>query len=161
MVGGGGRFLDFLRFNLVVPSVVLVVLGFCEDDIFLRLCLSLSLSRANEKKNTDRQRQSFEEQKSLAKKRSFLSLSLCVCVCLCGFFQPARACVLIYEMLNFRRDRSRCWCSLLQRPFFLKKILRDIFCCHFGCPTHKEEEEVEKKKKQKRRERDKRDKRFF
>ena len=86
MVGGGGR-LDFLRFNLVVPVSVLV-LGFCEDDIFLSLSVSLSVWHRThtQKKNTDRQSQSRSALFSLS-----LSLSVCVCVCLCGSFQPARA----------------------------------------------------------------------
>jgi hypothetical protein len=79
MVGGGGRFLDFLRFNLV-PSVVLVVLGFCEDDIF-SLCLSLSGTELTRKKNTDRDK--VKSAKSLA--RSFL------CVCLSVFVRLVSA----------------------------------------------------------------------
>jgi len=51
MVGGGGR-LDFLRFNLVP---VVVVLGFCEDDIFLSLCLSLCLAQNSHAKKKHRQ----------------------------------------------------------------------------------------------------------
>ena len=81
MVGGGGRFLDFLRINLVPSSVVLVVLGFCEDDIFLSLCLSLSGTELTRKKNTDRDK--VKSTKSLA--RSFL------CVCLSVFVRLVSA----------------------------------------------------------------------
>ena len=120
MVGGGGR-LDFLRFNLVVP-VVLVVLGFCEDDIFLSLSLSLCLAQNSRKKNTDRQRQSEEHKKS---REALFSLYLCVCA---ACFSP-RARVLIYDV-EFSPDRvvvgvgvCDCVFSLLFTTTFFFKFL--------------------------------------